>query len=148
MPAVAQEAARVLGPAFGEIGVEMRGLDWCDGRMRRERSIGLRIAGEDRELDAAFARQGFDLGEAVAPVGGPAEEPQHDEARLAERPLDIEIDGEIVLQLRILQSRSVSAESDCVRGLRDRRELAVGRGEEDDVARRSGRDRRPRRRRR
>ena len=69
-------------------------------RARCKLEVGLGIARQHREHDVMVTGQRFDLVEAVGPVGCAAQQAQHDELRLRQGFLGVEIDGEIVPKLQ------------------------------------------------
>ncbi|VVB45120.1 hypothetical protein RHCH11_RHCH11_01569 [Beijerinckiaceae bacterium RH CH11] len=91
------------------------------------------VAGQQREGDAVGPRDAGELVDAVAPVVEAAEQAHHDEARLRDDALDVEVDGIGMLELREAREAQRQRALAHPRRGRDGAEIAVGEGEEDDV---------------
>ena len=105
-----------------------------EGGTRRQLRVGLRVAWQKTEHDAALARHRLDLIEAVAPVGRAAEDAENDKPGVREGVLDVEINRQRVLQLeKVGEPQRTGA---CVMGTGEGGQFAVGRREDHDVGRR------------
>ncbi len=91
---------RVLGSARDKVAVQPLAMMQRQRGARDKAGIGLCIAGQNGQQYAVLAGERLDLIEAVGPIGCAAQEAQDDQLRFRECLLDIEIDGEIVLQLK------------------------------------------------
>ena len=134
MRAIGKEAARIDLAARHQILAQPLAMPRLQRRARRECRIGGRIAGQDRKRDAAIARKCLDLFEPVAPVACAPQQAQHDELRRGQRPLDVEVDGKIVLQLQKIGQPQGQA-PDTVLRAGQRGQFAVRRRQHDDVGR-------------
>ena len=129
----------ILRAALDEVAPDQpAGFD-RQGRIGLEAVIPAGIAGNDGELRTAGAGERAQAVDAVGPVAGAAHHAHHDQRGAAQRLVDVEIDGERMGKLHEIgeaEARRVIAAPG--RGGGKRRELAVGSGEDDDVAGRLG----------
>ena len=134
---IGEARAEIIGAALVEIAPDAVQRLGRERRGRLEPPIGAAVARKKRELDAAPSRQRRQFVDAVAPVVGAAEHAGDDQLRLRAHALAIEIDrigvaqrretGEPQRRLRRLERRV---------GAGQRIEVAVGKGQDDDVRRR------------
>ena len=131
MRRVAQEIAEIARPAMHAVEPQPPARGGGQRTQRRELGIGPVVAGQHGQRDAAFAAARGDALDAVAPVGGAAEQPHDREPRPRRRGFDIKIDRHVVAEPQ--QVREAQRRRALVRG-RQRRELGVGRAQHNDVA--------------
>ena len=91
MPAIGEEGLRILGSTRDEIVPQALAVVGGKRRAARQVRVGLCVTGQHAEQDAAFACCIRDLIEPIAPVGCATEDAEHDELRMGQGLLDIEI---------------------------------------------------------
>jgi hypothetical protein len=131
MAAIGEEGRGVLRAARHQIVPQALAMVGFKRGAAGEVGVRLRVSRQKAELDAAFARGGFHLVEAIAPVGRAAQDAEHDELRVAQRLLDIEVDRERMLELQ--QVGEAERAGCAVMRAGKCREFAVRSGEHHDI---------------
>ena len=129
-----ERAAHVLRAAGGEERIEPRERRAIDGGQLGEPRVVAAVSREQRQRNALRPRGVSNLFRAIAPIVETAEQPDHDAARARDHLLDIKIDRHRVAEPRKIgeaeRRRSFPLRGP---GSGERAEVAVGKGEKDEI---------------